>query len=116
MDLDTMCPRYERAIEVLGKRWTGLILRALMHCPRRFSEITSYVGGLSDRLLSQRLREMEEEGIVARTVYAERPVVVEYTLTEKGAALRPTLEALEAWADEWIPLDSEAHTQAETAR
>jgi DNA-binding HxlR family transcriptional regulator len=115
MDLDTMCPRYEKAIEVLGKRWTGLILRALMRCPRRFTEITNYIDGLSDRLLSQRLREMEEEWIVERKVYAQRPVLVEYELTEKGAALAPALKALEAWADEWIPLDGSTHSQA-TAR
>lgn len=103
IDFSHMCPRYEKAIELLGKRWTGLILRSLLEGPRRFTEITSYVEGLSDRLLSERLQELEQAGIVERHVNTGRPVTVEYALTEKGGDLRAALEAIQLWADRWIP-------------
>jgi DNA-binding HxlR family transcriptional regulator len=101
---DRMCPRYERAIQLLGKRWTGLILDSLMSGPRRFCELTSTVEGLSDRVLSDRLRELELEEIIERVVYPQIPVRVEYRLTEKGRALRPVVEAIHGWAEQWIPL------------
>jgi DNA-binding HxlR family transcriptional regulator len=69
--------------------------------PRRFSDISNYVEGLSDRLLSQRLQELEECGIVERRVYDSKPVLVEYTLTEKGSAFRQVVESIQRWADEW---------------
>lgn len=102
MDLQCMCPRYEKVVEILGKRWTGLILRSLMEKSRRFSEIKGYVEGLSDRLLSERLQELEEVGIVERRVLPQRPVMVEYRLTEKGRDLRGVVEAIQTWADRWI--------------
>ncbi len=108
-DFSHMCPKYQSTFDVLGRRWTGLILRALMESPRRFSEITAYVPGLSDRLLSERLRELEETGLVDRRVHPEqRPVLVEYALTDKGLALRPALEALQKWADRWVVLEGVA--------
>jgi DNA-binding HxlR family transcriptional regulator len=102
MDLERYCSKYQKTVEVLGKRWTPLILRALIDHPRRFSEIHGYVEGISDRLLSERLQELEAEGIVERRVLSGRPVTVEYGLTERGADLRPVLEALQVWADRWI--------------
>jgi DNA-binding HxlR family transcriptional regulator len=101
--LDT-CPRYEHAIQILGKRWTGLLLDALMNGPKRFCELTSSVDGLSDRVLSDRLRELEAEGIVQRIVYPNIPVRVEYQLTEKGRALEPVVKAIHQWAEQWLPL------------
>lgn len=97
-----MCPRYERAIQLLGKRWTGLLLDALLRGPQRFCELTSAVEGLSDRVLSDRLRELEVEGIVERIVYPHIPVRVEYQLTEKGKALAPVVDAIHTWAEEWV--------------
>ncbi len=108
MDFRQRCPSYERAMELLGKRWTGLIIRALMDGPRRFTEITGYVEGLSDRLLSQRLQELEQAGIVERRVYSQRPVLVEYELTEKGRDLRQVVEAIQVWADRWEAVEVEA--------
>jgi DNA-binding HxlR family transcriptional regulator len=102
------CPRYEHAIQILGKRWTGLLLNALMDGPRRFCELTSLVEGLSDRVLSDRLRELEAEDIVRRVVYPNIPVRVEYQLTEKGLALKPVIDAIHHWAEEWIPLPTSA--------
>ena len=102
MDCLNTCPaQYEAAMEVLGKKWTALILRPLMVGPCRFSDMSAYVPGLSDRLLSQRLQELEAKGIVERRVYDERPVRVQYVLSEKGRDLRDVLEAIARWADRW---------------
>jgi DNA-binding HxlR family transcriptional regulator len=104
----SICPRYEHAIQLLGKRWTGLLLDALMEGPRRFCELTATVEGLSDRVLSDRLRELEVEGVVERTVYPQIPVRVEYKLTEKGLALKPVVEAIHEWANKWVTLSEDS--------
>lgn len=98
---DELCPRYQRAIEILGKRWTGLIIRVLLPSPRRFSEMTGIITGLSDRLLSERLKELEACGIVERRVYPETPVRIEYVLTDKGRELDQVVVAIQRWADCW---------------
>lgn len=100
---EQMCPRYERAVQVLGKRWTALIIRTLLPRPRRFSEVTGIIGGLSDRLLSERLKELEACGIVERRVFPETPVRIEYALTQKGRELEQVVEAIQRWADCWEP-------------
>jgi len=97
-----ICPRYEHAIQLLGKRWTGLLLYTLLDGPRRFCELTAAVEGLSDRVLSDRLRELEEEGVVERIVYPQIPVRVEYQLTAKGRAFGPVVEAIHKWAEDWV--------------
>jgi DNA-binding HxlR family transcriptional regulator len=98
------CPRYRRAIELVGRRWTGAILRVLLAGPTRFSDITCTVPGLSDRLLSERLKELETEGIVQRSVFPETPVRIEYALTEKGRALGEVIDAVSTWAETWVEL------------
>lgn len=98
---EELCPRYQRAIEILGKRWTGLIIRVLLPGPRRFGEVIHAVPGLSDRLLSDRLRELEGCGIVERCVYPETPVRIEYCLTDKGRELEDVVGAIQKWADCW---------------
>jgi DNA-binding HxlR family transcriptional regulator len=113
---DELCPRYQRAIDIIGKRWTCLILRVLLTGPRRFGQIEDVVGGLSARMLSERLKELEACGIVERRVYPEAPVRIEYSLTEKGRGLQRALDELQRWADRWecsvagrgLPLQSEA--------
>lgn len=107
------CPRYEHAIQLLGKRWTGLLLNVLMERPRRFCELTALVEGLSDRVLSDRLRELEAEGVVKRVVYPQIPVRVEYQLTEKGQALKPVIDAIHVWAQEWIQVCPPQHAPLE---
>jgi DNA-binding HxlR family transcriptional regulator len=92
------CALYHHAVELVGKRWTGAILYVLMDGRLRFSEIRQLVPDVSDRLLSERLKELEGEGIVERKVYDETPVRVEYGLTEKGQALEPALKALKSWS------------------
>jgi len=101
-DFSDYCPKYEEAMALLGKRWTGLILRALFSGSTRFSSICAYVPSLSDRLLSERLKELENMGIIERRVYAETPVRIEYVLTLKGEELRPVADAIQAWADSWV--------------
>jgi DNA-binding HxlR family transcriptional regulator len=96
-----VCPHFHAAIELIGKRWTGAIVCALTAGPLRFGELTRAVPGLSDRLLSQRLRELEEEGLVGREVEAGTPVRVTYSLTAKGAELEPAIGELKAWAKRW---------------
>lgn len=96
-----VCPHFHAAIELIGKRWTGAILIALTDGPSRFGELAKAVPGISDRLLSQRLRELEESGLVQRTVEEGTPVRVSYALTEKGAALKPAIHELRDWARQW---------------
>src|SRR5271168_250071 len=96
------CPRYHEAVELVGRRWTGAILRVLMDRPMRFSEVGQAVPELSDRLLSARMKELEARGIVRRTVHAGPPVRVEYSLSEMGRELGPTLTQLEEWAQRWL--------------
>jgi DNA-binding HxlR family transcriptional regulator len=96
-----VCPHFHAAIELIGKRWTGAIISALTGGPLRFGDLARAVPGLSDRLLSQRLRELEIEGLVEREVESGTPVRVTYSLTEKGADLRPVIGELKQWARRW---------------
>jgi DNA-binding HxlR family transcriptional regulator len=96
------CRLYHRAVELVGKRWTGAILLVLLDGPLRFSEIRQLVPDLSDRLLSERLKELEAEDIVERRVLDGSPVRVEYGLTSKGMALEPAVRALKSWANSWL--------------
>src|SRR3954453_10314313 len=96
------CSQYHRAVQLIGKRWTGAILLVLMDGPARFSEVKQLVPELSDRLLSERMKEIEAEGITARRVIDDPPVRVEYGLTQKGRALEPALRSLKGWARNWL--------------
>jgi DNA-binding HxlR family transcriptional regulator len=97
-----MCVNYQHAVEILAKRWTALILKVLMPGPMRFSALAEQLSVVSDRVLSERLKELEREGILERRVYAETPVRIEYALTEKGKALSPIIAAIEAWSYDWV--------------
>ena len=96
-----VCPHFHAAIELIGKRWTGAIVSALSEGTLRFGELGKAVPGLSDRLLSRRLRELEDAGVVAREVEEGTPTRVTYSLTEKGADLGPAMSELRAWARRW---------------
>src|SRR5574341_2104584 len=102
-ELGAFCPHYHHAVELIGRRWTGAILRALLVGVCRFSDLTETIPGLSDRMLSERLKELEAEGVVVRSVIPETPVRVEYHLTEKGRSLSSVIEAVAGWADAWLP-------------
>src|ERR1043165_7809822 len=114
-----LCRRYHYAVELVGRRWTGAILRLLLDQPRRFAELAAGIPDLSDRMLAERLKELEQEGIVARMVVPEIPVRVEYSLPPMGRALDASLQALGKWAEEWLPEDlgaAETPTPAAAAR
>ncbi len=103
------CPLYHEAVELVGRRWTGAILRVLMDGPLRFSEIAQSVPELSDRLLSERMKELERRGMVTRRVISGPPLRVEYSLSEMGRALGPALSELERWANRWLGDRQTAH-------
>lgn len=87
--------------ELLGRRWSAYIIWALLDGPRRFTDLLEVTGGLSDRMLTKRLRELDSAGIVSRRRYREIPPRVEYSLTEAGEALRPVIESMERWGRRW---------------
>jgi DNA-binding HxlR family transcriptional regulator len=99
---ESCCSAYHQAVELIGKRWTGAIVFVLMDGPLRFSEVKVLVPDLSDRLLSERMKELEAEGIVERHVIDDMPVRVEYCLTAKGRALEPAVRSLKVWARSWL--------------
>jgi DNA-binding HxlR family transcriptional regulator len=108
------CPLFHQAVELIGRRWTGAIVDVLLQrSPLRFSEIAQAVPQLSDRLLSERMKQLEALGMVERTVAAGPPVRVHYSLTDMGRALAPALGELKAWARHW--LEDPSPTQNGTA-
>jgi DNA-binding HxlR family transcriptional regulator len=109
MKRESFCPYYHHAVELIGRRWTGVIIGAMLGGRTRFSEISHAVPGLSDRLLSERLKELEQEGIVVRTVIPDTPVRIEYRLTEKGEDLGQAMDAISAWAHRWLSPAGDHH-------
>jgi DNA-binding HxlR family transcriptional regulator len=110
-----LCIRFHRAVELIGGRWTGAVIQLLLNGRLRFAELRAAIPDISDRMLSERLRELESEGIVARRVVPETPVRVEYELTEKGRALEQALAAVGRWAERWVT-DTPPPTAAAEAR
>ena len=96
------CP-VTRAVHVLGGKWTMLVIRDLLDGTRRFSELRSSLAGISPKTLADRLRDLEQHGLVERAIYAEIPPRVEYTLTAKGHTLEPVIGALAAWGRNELP-------------
>ena len=103
-----LCPKYQRAMALLGKRWTWLVLRVLLDGPSRFCDFLARIEGISDPILSERLKELEAQGLIRRRVFQEMPVRVEYSLTPKGEALREVLLLLHRWADAWETDDDQS--------
>jgi DNA-binding HxlR family transcriptional regulator len=98
-----LCGRFHKAVELIGRRWSGAVIQILLlHGRTRYGELRAAIPDISDRMLSERLRELEEEGVVVRTVIPETPVRVEYELTEKGRALEASLAAIGQWAEHWV--------------
>ncbi len=104
-----VCGEFHRAVELIGKRWTGAILSAMLDGADRACDIRGAVEGLSDRLLTERLRELEDEDIVVRRVIDGRPPVVSYELTEKGRSLAPVIASIKTWGETWAPVDAKKH-------
>ena len=103
------CPYFQQAVELIGRRFSGAITRALLDGGLRFSELERAIPDISGRALTLRLRELEAEGIVTRVVEPASPVRVRYELTEKGRALDDAIAALEAWAHDWVAPRDHAH-------
>ncbi len=99
-----ICPRFERALTILNHRWNTLLIYQLLEGPKRFSAIKNQLG-ISSRVLTERLKELEIEQIVTRTVIPSTPVVIEYELTAKGHALAPVLQAIEEWSSMWVNIE-----------
>jgi DNA-binding HxlR family transcriptional regulator len=95
----SVCEHFQHAAEILGRRWNPQVIRVLLFGPARFGEIRERVPGISDNLLSERLKQLEAEGIVTRTVHGGRPVLIEYGLTESGLGLGKAIDALSEWAE-----------------
>jgi DNA-binding HxlR family transcriptional regulator len=102
---EPICEHYRRAAEILGRRWVPELVRVLIDGPARYGRLRSAIPGISDRLLSERLKSLEADGLVVRTVVPSAPVRVEYALTDKGADLAGAIEALAAWAERWARAD-----------
>ncbi|WP_336788123.1 winged helix-turn-helix transcriptional regulator [Paenibacillus sp. MMO-177] len=112
MEQSDLCPRVQKGMDLIGKRWIGLIIYQLLAGPQRFCAVQAALP-ISGRLLSERFKDLENEGIVTRVVYPEIPVRIEYSLTEKGRALEPVVREIEKWSQEWISLEEEAATLSE---
>jgi DNA-binding HxlR family transcriptional regulator len=102
-----VCSRFHRAIELIGSRWTGAILQTLLQGKTRYAAVKGAIPDITDRMLSERLRSLEGEGLVVRVVVPETPVRVEYALTPKGRELQDALHEIGAWAERWIPLEDD---------
>jgi DNA-binding HxlR family transcriptional regulator len=102
----TVCSRFHRAIELIGGRWTGAIVQTLLQGSTRYAAIKAAIPDITDRMLSERLRSLEAEGLVTRGVIPDTPVRVEYDLTGKGRELESALREIGTWAERWIPLDA----------
>jgi DNA-binding HxlR family transcriptional regulator len=111
-----LCSRFHRASELIGRRWTGAILFVLLKSRCRFGTLRSAIPDITDRMLSDRLQELEAEGIVERSVIPDTPVRVEYSLTRRGRALAPAVAAISEWADKWGHTEPEALGPRRTAR
>ncbi|UFT99020.1 helix-turn-helix transcriptional regulator [Radiobacillus kanasensis] len=99
--MNELCPRFEKAMQLFSKRWVGLILFELLDGSKRFSEMEAELP-ISGRLLSDRLKLLEQEEIVKRHIYSEFPVRIEYQLTDKGRALEPVIKAIQDWSHDWV--------------
>ena len=114
--LPAVCPTFHGAIELIGRRWTGAIIFLLLKAPARFAALRNAIPDITDRMLSERLQELEAESIVERTVVPETPVRVEYALTKKGRELATAIKAITDWAHDWIELPSEGTKRAKPTR
>src|SRR5690625_1782377 len=103
MDLPTICPKFEKAISLLSQRWTALIIYQLLSRTQRFNEIQSAIG-ISGKVLSDRLKELEKKEIIIREVIPDTPVVIKYSLTEKGRAMETILKSIENWSQKWVEI------------
>ncbi len=98
---DMLCPKMEEALKLLGKKWTGLIILSLLDGPRKFSDMEHFITNISSRLLTERLKDLINEDIIKKEVYAQTPVLIEYRLTDKGLDLSETYKKIAQWTEKW---------------
>lgn len=103
-----LCAQFHGAIELIGRRWTGAIIFLLLKSRCRFATLRDAIPDITDRMLSERLSELEKKGIVERTVVPETPVKVEYSLTRKGRALAAAIDAISDWAHKFGEVNASA--------
>jgi DNA-binding HxlR family transcriptional regulator len=96
-----MCEKFQAALDLLAKRWTGQIIQSLLEGPLRYGELRSRIEVVGDKMLAERLRELEGNGILERRVL-EKPIGTQYALTKKGRGLSRVFGAMSRWADEWL--------------
>lgn len=106
MKQPTICPKFEKAIALLSQRWSALVIYQLLSGSQRFTEIQSAIG-ISGKVLSDRLKDLEHQGVVKREVIPETPVIIEYSLTDKGFSLEPVLREIESWSQLWVKPEPE---------
>jgi DNA-binding HxlR family transcriptional regulator len=112
-----LCRQFHQAVELIGRRWNGAIVFVLQPGPARFCELRASIPGITDRMLTERLQELEGEGLLVRTVIPETPVRVEYALTKKGRSLGEAIETITAWGHKWLSASpSEPAEPARAAR
>ena len=111
-----VCAQFHHASELIGRRWTGAIIFVLLKSRCRFATLRDAIPEITDRMLSDRLQELEAEGIVDRTVIPDTPVRVEYSLTKKGRALAAAFDAIADWAHKWADDDSKQARRRSSAR
>ncbi len=105
MKQPAICPKFEKAVSLLSQKWTALVIYQLLSGTQRFSEIQSAIG-ISGKVLSDRLKDLEEKNIVKREVIPETPVIIEYSLTEKGRSIEPVIRDIERWSKQWVQEES----------
>ncbi len=101
MTQPTICPKFEKAISLLSQKWTALVIYQLLSGTQRFNEIQSAIG-ISGKVLSDRLKDLEKQGIIKREVIPDTPVVIKYSLTEKGYSMKPIIKDIESWSQQWF--------------
>lgn len=99
---DVACNKFEEAFQIIEKKWVCLIIDSLMDVPKRFTELNSIIPELSKKVLTDRLKQLEDYGLILRNVITDRPIRSEYSLTNKGYDLGIALQAIKAWADKWL--------------
>ena len=100
-----LCPKFEKAVSLLSQKWTALVIYQLLFGTHRFNEIQSAIG-ISGKVLSDRLKDLENQEIIKREVIPETPVVIEYSLTEKGQSMEPIIRDIEDWSQHWVNEES----------
>lgn len=106
MNQSKICPKFEKAISLLSQRWTALVIYQLLTGSQRFNEIQSSIG-ISGKVLSDRLKALEQHGIVKREVIPDTPVIIKYSLTEKGHSMEPIIKSIEDWSQKWVQPETE---------